>query len=218
MKTKGLSKRKKTVSRISSEVLASPSSAEVVVVGGGASGVFVSILLAQKGYDVLCMEKRDQLLKKVAATGNGRCNFTNASLSDAARWEEVYTGTESDFVRPALEGCDDQRIRQIFLDWGMPSRVFPSGMVYPLTLQAQTVCERLTLLAHEAGVRFALNADVQYLEALSSKERADKTAPRYLLQGIQRGEEQENKFTLKAKALILATGGCFGIGKNEISN
>ena len=52
-------------------------SIEVMVVGGGASGMMAAITAAETGAKVLLVEKLSRLGKKLLATGNGRCNFTN---------------------------------------------------------------------------------------------------------------------------------------------
>ena len=50
---------------------------KIVIVGGGASGLFTAIILAKNGQKVTIIEKNKSLGKKLTATGNGRCNFTN---------------------------------------------------------------------------------------------------------------------------------------------
>lgn len=49
---------------------------KILIVGAGASGVYLSVLLKQKLYDcdVIVLEQNTAPLKKVLATGNGRCN------------------------------------------------------------------------------------------------------------------------------------------------
>ena len=50
---------------------------QVAVVGAGASGMATAILLAEGGVDVALIEANDLTGKKLLATGNGKCNFTN---------------------------------------------------------------------------------------------------------------------------------------------
>ena len=51
---------------------------DVVVVGGGASGMMSAYCLALRGYKVLILEKNTRLGEKVRISGGGRCNITNA--------------------------------------------------------------------------------------------------------------------------------------------
>ena len=49
----------------------------VAVIGGGAAGMMAAVTAAQNGADVILLEHKDRLGKKILSTGNGRCNFTN---------------------------------------------------------------------------------------------------------------------------------------------
>ena len=50
----------------------------VIVVGGGAAGMFAAIAAAKNGHQVTLYEKNEKLGKKIFITGKGRCNITNA--------------------------------------------------------------------------------------------------------------------------------------------
>ena len=49
----------------------------VVVVGGGAAGLVAAIMAARNGAKVLILEHNEVPGKKILATGNGKCNYTN---------------------------------------------------------------------------------------------------------------------------------------------
>ena len=49
----------------------------VVIIGGGASGLMAAIWASRLGAAVTVLEKNDKPGRKLLATGNGRCNFTN---------------------------------------------------------------------------------------------------------------------------------------------
>ena len=55
----------------------------VAVIGGGAAGMMAAIEAARAGAIVTLIEKNPQLGKKLATTGNGRCNYTNLDMEDA---------------------------------------------------------------------------------------------------------------------------------------
>ena len=50
---------------------------EVVIIGGGASGIACAISAARAGRDVTILERNSKCGKKLLITGNGRCNFWN---------------------------------------------------------------------------------------------------------------------------------------------
>ena len=49
---------------------------KVVVIGGGASGMFAAYGAASEGKKVILIEKNEKLGKKIYITGKGRCNLT----------------------------------------------------------------------------------------------------------------------------------------------
>ena len=52
---------------------------DVIIVGGGASGLIASVMAARAGARVTVLEQNDKPGKKLSATGNGKCNLTNLS-------------------------------------------------------------------------------------------------------------------------------------------
>jgi len=50
---------------------------DVIIVGGGASGLLAAIIAKDYGIDVGIVESGDRIGKKILTTGNGRCNITN---------------------------------------------------------------------------------------------------------------------------------------------
>ena len=57
---------------------------DICIIGGGASGLAAAVSAAeQKQGRVLILEKKQVPGKKIAASGNGRCNLTNRKCSGA---------------------------------------------------------------------------------------------------------------------------------------
>ena len=52
----------------------------VIVTGGGASGLMAAIAAAENGAAVTILEQNEKPGKKICATGNGKCNFTNIQV------------------------------------------------------------------------------------------------------------------------------------------
>jgi len=50
---------------------------QVIVIGGGASGLTAAIWAARAGAGVTLLEHMDRVGKKILSTGNGKCNLTN---------------------------------------------------------------------------------------------------------------------------------------------
>jgi len=49
----------------------------ILVVGGGPSGIMSAITAAKNGNEVILIERNGELGRKLRVTGGGRCNFTN---------------------------------------------------------------------------------------------------------------------------------------------
>ena len=84
---------------------------KVVVIGGGAAGMFASIAAAGCGHQVVVYEKNEKLGKKLYITGKGRCNITNAcdmeGLFDAVR-------TNAKFLYSSFYGYTNQQVIDFF--------------------------------------------------------------------------------------------------------
>jgi len=50
---------------------------DVIVIGGGSSGLMAAISAGEKSQKVLLIEKGDKLGRKLGISGGGRCNVTN---------------------------------------------------------------------------------------------------------------------------------------------
>ena len=57
---------------------------DIIVIGAGASGLMAARTAAKLGKKVLVFEQMDKCGKKILATGNGKCNFTNESMNKDA--------------------------------------------------------------------------------------------------------------------------------------
>jgi len=54
---------------------------DVIVIGGGAAGLFCAITAGQRGRKVIVLEHAERIGKKIAISGGGRCNFTNLNTT-----------------------------------------------------------------------------------------------------------------------------------------
>ena len=120
---------------------------DILVIGGGASGLAAAIEAAKYG-GVTVLERGERVARKLAVTGNGRCNLTNLDLAP-----ERYHGETPDFVRPALERFGVEDTLRFFYGLGLVTAAEPSGRVYPHSDQAGSVVDVLRFGAAERGVR-----------------------------------------------------------------
>jgi len=154
----------------------------VSVIGGGASGILAGIFAARNGACVTILEKNPRVGKKILATGNGRCNFTNVNLT--------YEDYNSDFVRYALEEFSPYDAINFFKETGLLSRVEAEGRVYPLSGQATALLDVLRLELSRLSVKVITDFDV---------ERIEKQGDTFKI--------YSNNQCVKADKVIVATGG-----------
>lgn len=105
-------------------------SVPILIIGGGAAGMMAAASALDLGGRVMIIEKMNQLGKKILATGNGRCNYTN--LDQKA---EYYHVKESDDVWKLLQRFDEKKTISFFKEIG----IYPTerdGYVYPMSMQA----------------------------------------------------------------------------------
>ena len=125
---------------------------DTVVIGGGASGLTAAIFAARCGCRVMVLERKDKLCKKIYATGNGKCNFTNKNWQAAC-----FRGSDSSFAEPILRSFSFEDTVAFFKEIG----VYPkerNGYYYPASEQAASVAESLVREAK----RQALQKDLRH--------------------------------------------------------
>ena len=95
---------------------------EVIVIGGGAAGMMAAITAAKLKNRVTVLERAERLGRKLAVTGNGRCNLTNINMSP-----EHYHG-QREFVTSVLNGFNLKRTLSFFRRLGLITVSEPSGI------------------------------------------------------------------------------------------
>lgn len=121
---------------------------DVIIIGGGASGLCAAVALKKQlpSLSVRLLETLPRVGKKLALTGNGRCNITNKNIT-----AERYHGLHPEFCEYALSRFDRHICEAFFTDIGVPF-VFEGDKAYPASLQAASVVDCLRFAADELGV------------------------------------------------------------------
>lgn len=104
---------------------------DVIIIGAGASGMVAAIRAAERGKNVLLVEKGDRSCRKVLASGNGRCNLMNTS-------EPRYYG-DPVFAETVLARFGTEEISSFFSKYGLIVTEESEGRVYPLTYHSASV-------------------------------------------------------------------------------
>lgn len=166
---------------------------KIAVLGGGASGMAAAIAAARAGAEVAIVEHNHRLGKKILATGNGKCNFTN-KIQKAS----CYRGKNPAFAQEALALFGVDETLSFFEGLGiMPKE--RDGYYYPAGGQAAAVADLLALEVQSLGIRVFCDVEA---EQVSGGQKGG-----FYIKGKKKKEEGGEPFFLKAARLILACGG-----------
>lgn len=127
----------------------------VGIIGAGASGVFAALILKQNYIDTTVIERNANALKKIYATGNGRCNFTNRNVS-----YKNYHGENPKFTISAIKKFDNYDVIEFFNDMGIPEVELENGKIFPKSLQASSIVKQMMCLANHLEVEFIYDSFV----------------------------------------------------------
>ena len=129
---------------------------DVIIIGAGAAGLMCACALfsLQPSMKVLIIERNSKPGRKLLATGNGRCNFTNTNESPEAYYTDdvrkmssiLYTNKPSKVI-----DFFENRI-------GVIAHTTDEGLVYPITFQSKTVANALS--SYPANARFVYDTEV----------------------------------------------------------
>ncbi|WP_040398105.1 aminoacetone oxidase family FAD-binding enzyme [Anaerococcus senegalensis] len=115
---------------------------KIFVIGAGVSSLAFCSFLDNKNITVIDSNKDSG--RKLLATGNGRCNFTNLNLS----YDNFYSN-EKDFVNYSLDNFSNKDLIEYFEYLGIEWTNLQSGRCYPKTMSSQTVKDSLMMKANE---------------------------------------------------------------------
>lgn len=127
---------------------------DLVICGGGASGLVAAITASEKGDSVLLLEASDRIGRKVAASGNGRCNLMNTS-------KPVYYG-DIDFADAVLAEFNTNQLTAFWLEHGLSVTEDGSGRVYPSSDLSSSVLDVIRMHLKSNHV------EISYHERVSS--------------------------------------------------
>lgn len=164
----------------------------VLIIGGGASGMAAALTAARQGHQVVLAERQARVGRKLLSTGNGRCNLTN----EYAR-PDRYHGEDPDFCRFALEEPELSAAGTLdfFRQLGLVTVTEPGGRVYPLSNAAASVLDVLRFaLEQQENIRVRTGCVIRQLKHRDGQFQA-------------RTEEGD---VITAGRCILAAGGAAG--------
>ncbi|WP_281273378.1 NAD(P)/FAD-dependent oxidoreductase [Sinobacterium caligoides] len=159
---------------------------DVIVIGGGASGLMCAMTAGRRGRSVLVIDASNKVGKKILMSGGGRCNFTNMEVTP-----EHYICANPHFVKSALTR---------YSNWDFIGMVLEHGIAYHERKHGQLFCDDsakdiLTMLLQEceqAGVKVTTHCK-------TTQVRPPGKEGEYYRLSTSQGE-------LRCASLVIATG------------
>lgn len=140
---------------------------KVLVVGGGAAGMFASVWAARSGHEVLLFEKNDRLGRKLFITGKGRCNITNACEDIETLFSSVISNSK--FLYSGFYGFTNQDAIAFFEELGVRTKVERGDRVFPESDHSSDVIRALEREMEHQGVQVYLKSPVKRLQIEDGK-------------------------------------------------
>ena len=159
-------------------------SKDVIVIGGGAAGLFCAIEAGKRGRRVLVLERNSTVGKKIAISGGGRCNFTNLYATP-----KNYLSANPHFCRSALARYTPEDFIGLLEKHRIAYHEKILGQLF-CNDSARAVIDMLLAECQAAGVEVRTNGHVR---------RVEKVASSFLI--------DSNQGRLACDSLIVATGG-----------
>ena len=160
---------------------------DICIIGGGASGLVAAIKAkaTMPEASVVVLEKMDEPGKKVAASGNGRCNLSNLESED---WEKTSA---------------------FFSSIGLMTRVDSQGRIYPYSEDGKDVVRILLRECRDKGISIITHREVSELHYDPSNEEG---YPFSLIAVFNKPKAyrlnpEDGPMTVRARKVLLATGG-----------
>ena len=124
---------------------------DLLIIGGGISGMVASIVASRRGKKVLVLERAEKVGKKLLATGNGKCNLANT--------HSVSRMYNTEFVYPILEKYNLSVQQDFYKSIGLLTKEV-AGRIYPYSEQASSVLNALRKEMEKLGVKVVTGYEV----------------------------------------------------------
>ena len=130
---------------------------KVVVVGGGAAGMFAAYAAVSSGKSVILLEKNEKLGKKLYITGKGRCNLTNDVPVN-----EFFSNVVSNpkFLYGCINSFSPEDTIKFFTNNSLSLKTERGNRVFPSSDKASDVTKTLEKILVNSGVDVRLNTSV----------------------------------------------------------
>ncbi|MEI9945503.1 MAG: NAD(P)/FAD-dependent oxidoreductase [Chitinophagaceae bacterium] len=156
-------------------------SKKLVVIGGGAAGVFCAVNAARMhpGLEVIILEKTNKLLSKVKVSGGGRCNVAHACFDILEMSKRYPRG--NNFVKKTFHQFFTTDTIQWFEERGVKLKAEADGRMFPVTDSSQTIIDCLMKEVNKYRVEIRMMSEVRSVKPESDKLKVELSEGRHLV-------------------------------------
>ena len=156
---------------------------DVIIVGGGAAGLFCAAQIAQQNKKALVLERTNKVGKKILMSGGGRCNFTNMYVEP-----ENYLSNNPHFCKSALNGYSQWEFIALVEQYQIPYHEKKLGQLF-CDDSAKDILKLLLSECEKYGVEIKTQCDITSLDCTSHYQ------------------VQSNLGVFQAESVVIASGG-----------
>ncbi len=162
---------------------------DVIVIGGGPSGLMAAIAAGESGAKVLLIDKGEKLGRKLAISGGGRCNVTNRLPIDDIIKHIPGNGR---FLYSAFSLFNNEDIITFFNKLGIDLKEEDHGRMFPISDKSQSVIDALLRKLSELHIKVLMNRPVQTVHYQDGQAKSVQ---------LKNGESYDTR------AVVIAVGG-----------
>jgi predicted Rossmann fold flavoprotein len=162
---------------------------DVIVIGGGPSGLMAAIAAGESGAKVLLIDKGEKLGRKLAISGGGRCNVTNRLPIDDIIKHIPGNGR---FLYSAFSLFNNEDIITFFNKLGIDLKEEDHGRMFPISDKSQSVIDALLHKLSELHIKVLMNRPVQTVHYQNGQAKSVQ---------LKTGESYDTR------AVVIAVGG-----------
>ena len=134
--------------------------ADLIIIGGGAAGLYAAAAAAGQGMSVMVLEKNARPARKLMITGKGRCNVTN-NTTPTKLMENIPCNPK--FLYSAFAACNAQDVMHFFEGHGLALKTERGNRVFPVSDKAVDVVDTLVAVCKENGVKLCTGVTAEAL-------------------------------------------------------
>lgn len=136
---------------------------EIVIIGGGASGLVSAIIAARKGKKVTILERNNICGKKILVTGNGRCNYFNEDQNI-----KHYRSNDTELLKEIITKKNQEKVLQFFKEIGIEPKI-KNGYYYPFSNQAVSIQNALLTEIKNLNIEIRNEVEVRKIKKQNDK-------------------------------------------------